>query len=101
MIFPSEGNGKFNPSAFITGDTYEVQGTTGTSGSANVVPSFTTQGVSPYGTYPVPRPQTSLVPMSHPTIPHARKRTIQKTVLLAKVAACDTNRPSHSRAWLQ
>ena len=104
VIFPSEGSGKFNPSAFVTGATYEVQGIThgsthGTQGSANPSSMFSSQAASPYGTYQVPRcPQPSCNPMPHPPAPHARRRIIQKTVLLAKVAARDANKPSSSRA---
>ena len=91
MIFPSEGSGKFNPSAFVTGATYEVQGSTVAQGGDK--PS------SMLSSYQVPRcPQSSSTPMPHPPALHARRRTIQKTVLLAKVSLRDTNRPSSSQA---
>ena len=44
VIFPSDGSGKFNPSAFISGATYEVQGNTGAQGN-NHPP---TTSLSPY-----------------------------------------------------
>ena len=95
MIFPSEGSGKFNPSTFVTGATYEVQGNTG----GQVTPNHTsTTSASPYGTYQVPRcPQLSSPPVPHPPVPHARRKNISKTILLAKLAGRDPKKPCSSR----
>ena len=99
VFFLNEGNGKFNPSAFIIGATYEVQGSTAPQRSVApnpISPTFS-QAMSPYGTYPVPQyPQSNPVP--HVPSPRVRQRIIKKTMLLAKLALRDVSKPSSSRA---
>lgn len=109
VIFPSDGSGKFNPSAFISGATYEVQGNTGAQGNNHPpttslspyaqVNNHPTASHSPYGTYPVPRcPQSSFLPTPHPPATHAaRKRVVSKAILLAKLAARDPDKPCTSK----
>ena len=105
LTFPNEGSEKFNPAAFVTGATYKVQGSTTPQGNvvpqSSVVPTNSSpiflQGVSRYGMYQVPRCPPSSNPVPHPPA-HVRRKTIQKTVLLAKVAARDGNKPYSSRA---
>lgn len=96
VIFPSDGSGKFNPSAFISGATYEVQGNTGAQGHNNT----SSTSLSPYGVYQVPRcPQSSFPPMPHPPAPHAaRRRVVNKAILLAKLAARDPDKPCTSKS---
>lgn len=73
-------------------------GPQGTVVPTNASSMFSSQVASPYGTYQMPRCPQPSNHIPHPPAPHARRRTIQKTVLLVKVATRDVSKPSSSRA---
>lgn len=87
---------KFNPTAFITGATYEVQGSMEPQRSVSSNPTLPmfSQATSPYGTYPTSRCQDSS-PMPQP-LPLMSDESL--TILLGKRAQHDVNKSSISCA---
>ena len=60
----------------------------------------TTHPHSPYGAYPYqfgtqPQPSPLPHPPNHP--PRCKQRAMKKTILIANLSSCDSNRPSTSR----
>ena len=83
----------------LLGQHNEVQGSMAPQRSVSSNPTLPmfSQAVSPYGTYPTSRCQHSS-PMPQPPTPHVRRKSVKKTILLAKLGQRDVNKPSTSRA---
>lgn len=94
VIFPNEGSGKFNPSFFSAGCTYEVEGNTKDTTNA---PPIACPVRSPFGAYP--KVTESLQLKHNSCVPHPppSRKSIKKTIPVINLSARDSNRPSSSK----